>query len=229
MYPRAYLYFTAVLVVTVAAFFPTYFSRLGETDAVHHLHGVSATFWVLLLIAQTWFISQGRVNWHRAAGKASYVLAPLVVIGGLFMMQSMMVKRGTDSELAAKLLLVDTVSLPYFALFFALAILNRKHMAVHARCMVATIFALIAPATARFLAFYVPGFDSLMDTIHPFMFVNEAILLALIVHDHRKYGKLRFPYPLALGIFVATHLMIDSMFGFEWWRAYMVWVAGWPV
>ncbi len=43
MYPRAYIYFTLALAISVAGFFPSYFGRLGDTDLKHHFHGITAT------------------------------------------------------------------------------------------------------------------------------------------------------------------------------------------
>jgi len=35
MYPRAYIYFTLALAMSIAGFFPSYFGRLGEIDLRH--------------------------------------------------------------------------------------------------------------------------------------------------------------------------------------------------
>lgn len=49
------------LAATVVAFWPGYFSVLGEVPWQFHLHGVTATAWMLLLVFQSWGIA-GRRN-----------------------------------------------------------------------------------------------------------------------------------------------------------------------
>ncbi len=230
MYPRAWMYFTLAFALTVAAFFPSYFGRLGESDFAHHLHGVTGTLWFLLLVAQSWFVSHRRMQWHRVVGKASYVLAPLVIIGGLLMMQAMMSRNiGLPQELRLTLVFLDTSLTLFFAASWALAIVNRHNMQIHARCMVATIMAVLPPVLARFLVHYVPGVENLAASLSPTYFLVEAVLVALIVHDWRSGGRVRYPYPVALAWFAFQHLVMFRMPAFEWWQAYGAWVASWPI
>ena len=51
-YGWEYLYFLIAAVVTVLAFFPSYFKRLADTDGANHLHGSTAALWILLLVIQ---------------------------------------------------------------------------------------------------------------------------------------------------------------------------------
>ncbi len=42
-YANAYLCFGLAFLVTIAGFYPSYFSRLAQTGAAHHFHGITAT------------------------------------------------------------------------------------------------------------------------------------------------------------------------------------------
>jgi hypothetical protein len=57
-YRHAYLYFAIAFVVTMAAFWPSFFTRLGGTDASHMIHGTSAKLWMTVPVVQAWLISQ---------------------------------------------------------------------------------------------------------------------------------------------------------------------------
>ncbi len=55
-YPRAYIYVFVLLLLTFPAFWLNYYSQLADVPWQFHLHGVSATLWMLLLIWQSWTI-----------------------------------------------------------------------------------------------------------------------------------------------------------------------------
>jgi len=45
-------YFAGLFLVAVVAFWPTYLSRVARASGYTHLHAVTASSWLLLLIAQ---------------------------------------------------------------------------------------------------------------------------------------------------------------------------------
>jgi hypothetical protein len=81
-YSRAYIYFGMAFLVTIAGFWPSYFSRLGKTSVFHHFHGISATLWMLLLVVQPLLYRMDKIEWHRMSGKVSFLLVP--ALGRLF-------------------------------------------------------------------------------------------------------------------------------------------------
>jgi hypothetical protein len=58
--------------------------RAKLPTAIIHIHGVIFSLWFILLVLQTLFVSVGRVGWHRRLGAASYAVAALVVIFGIW-------------------------------------------------------------------------------------------------------------------------------------------------
>jgi hypothetical protein len=92
-YDRAYLYLILPALVTVVGFFPSYFKRLAVTDGAHHLHGIAATLWILLLIIQPFLYREGKIKWHRKLGKVSFILVPLIIVSGLNMVHIMLVNK----------------------------------------------------------------------------------------------------------------------------------------
>lgn len=219
-YGNAYLYLALGVLITFIGFFPSYFKLLGQTDRSHHFHGITATLWMLLMVAQPWLYRQGRLKLHRSLGWASLALAPLIVLGGLRMMQIMVLDKERYGEyLGYQLAFIDAFTLIVFAVFFGLGIHHRKNLQLHARYMVATIFGPLLPALTR--VFNNSGWtDSFNGSLTISCIIFELVLIALILDDRRK-GRIRLPYVLFLGLFIMQHLMMYSAGGWAWWRACM--------
>lgn len=72
----------ALFVVALIAFRPTYLSRApGASRAYTHLHALTAALRMLILIVQPFLVRSRRLSLHRAVGRATYVVAPLVLLG----------------------------------------------------------------------------------------------------------------------------------------------------
>src|SRR5262245_48969713 len=83
-------YFIALLLVAGVAFWPSYLSRPTSVSGYTHLHAITATAWMLMLVVQPLAIRNRRLGWHRALGRASYAVAPLVVISMVLLAHSRM-------------------------------------------------------------------------------------------------------------------------------------------
>ncbi len=69
-------YFAGFLLLALVAFWPTYLSVApGTSSAYTHLHAVTATMWMVLLIVQPLAIRAKRLALHRTVGQVSYVVA----------------------------------------------------------------------------------------------------------------------------------------------------------
>jgi hypothetical protein len=75
-YQRAWLYFLLAMAVIIAGFVPSFFTKLPTTDAWHHLHGMTATAWLTLLVVQPLLYSRGKMALHRKLGKVSFCWYP---------------------------------------------------------------------------------------------------------------------------------------------------------
>src|SRR5689334_3909366 len=78
-----------LLPITLFAFWPAYFGRLGQAPFAFHAHGLTATAWILLVMAQSWSIHARRFALHRQLGQLLFVAVPLFVAGGAIAVQSM--------------------------------------------------------------------------------------------------------------------------------------------
>ena len=198
------------LVVTIAAFWPSYFSIFTVAPSAHHWHGVTATLWMLLLIWQSWSIRQPNFALHKWGGRMSFLLAPPFVAGGLLVTKMTVIKDSPFTEMfAISLSFADFVSVAAFVLFYFLALRNRRSVEHHARYMLATIFPLIPPSVARIFTGYVPGvairgpedLPNFGIALNLSFLVAGIIAVALIVRDARRNKPLT-PFLLALASLV---------------------------
>jgi len=225
-FPRAHLYIAGFLAVTIVAFWPTYFSVLNVAPSAHHIHGVTATLWVLLLIWQSWSIRQSNFNLHKWGGKISFFLAPPFIVGGLLVTKMTAIKVSPFTEMfAISLSFADFVSVAAFALFYFLALRNRKSVERHSRYMLATIFPLIPPTVARLLAVYAPGIAIRGPEDLPnfgialnLSFVVAALFTITLLVNDARHKKPLLPFMLS---FVSLLIMIVSYHTYgntEQWR-----------
>jgi hypothetical protein len=219
-YSNAYLWMIAVFGITIIGFIPSYFAKLREIDISHHLHGITATLWLILVIVQPALYRFNNLKLHRMLGWFSIVLALSVVLGGFLMMQIMMKNKGGygTEDIEYYIGIFDAAILLPFVLFFVLGLTYRKNIQLHARYMVSTaIFPLIAP-TSRILDKY--GITSWEGFMTGSLIINEMIFIALIIND-RINGKFRLPYLLALLLTVVFHIASYFVPQMEFWRNLM--------
>lgn len=207
----------AFLAVTIMAFWPTYFGMLDAAPIAHHMHAVTATLWMLLLIWQSWSIRQSNFSLHKWGGRASFLLAPPFVAGGLLVTKVTVIKDSPFTEMfAIRLSFADFLSAAAFALFYFLALRNRKSVEHHSRYMLATVFPLLAPSISRIFTGYVPGvairapedlpnFGVALDI----SFIIAGLIAVVLVAQDARNRKPLAPFALA---FASLVLMIASYY-----------------
>ena len=85
-YKKVSYLFIAIFLVIFAGFYKTYFGLFPSFDGVtitHHIHSALFMLWFLMLIVQPILIRNKKFVLHRAVGKFSYFLVPLLV-GSIF-------------------------------------------------------------------------------------------------------------------------------------------------
>ncbi len=224
-FPKAHWYVAAFLILTFAAFMPSYFAVLPSAPWVHHLHGITATLWIVLVMTQNWSAHRRRWRLHAVSGIASMALVPLFTVGGLLVTQNTLLKDSVFKTMFGQALSVaDLVVSVAFVLFYVLALRNRRNTAIHARYMLATVILLLGPSLSRLFAGYVPGFlvrsletlPKFGDALDASFVVASAICLVLIIRDYRK-GQPILPFFAAL---LATIAMVVSYYGIGYTDGY---------
>ncbi|MEM9689902.1 MAG: hypothetical protein AAF917_10520 [Pseudomonadota bacterium] len=194
-FPHAHWLVLLFLLMTFAAFMPGYFLVLSTAPWVHHLHGITATAWIVLVATQNWTAHRGHWNWHVRSGIASLLLVPVFTAGGLLVTHHMLKTESLFNTLFGHALsAADLVVSVAFVVLYTLALRNRRFPDLHARYMLATVILLIGPSLGRFFAGYVPGFlVRSVETLPKFgaalnasFVVASSLCVYLILRDHGR-------------------------------------------
>lgn len=178
----------ALLLTSAVGFHSAYFSRFPTFEGSGwqvHFHLATVLAWLTMLAAQARLAATGRLGRHRAVGRASYALVPLVVAGFVLVAHFGQQRRPEPALIGAALF-----DGGLFVLFYVLAIANRRKPQVHARYMLLTAVAFINAPLGRAVAPQVSV---------PFEFL---VIVALLVAAKRR-GKVHRPFVVGAVAYVA--------------------------
>jgi hypothetical protein len=164
----------ALGLISVAAFWKPYFSHPTRIHEPYvHAHVFFVVLWMAALVAQPLLIRARRLHLHRAIGRASFALAPLVGISALLLAHSRF-SRMDDATLARSVstLYLPVMSTTAFLISYALALAFRRYWAAHAAFMLGTALALVEPIAVRLIFFYTSAGE-----VH---WIYEVIGIALV-------------------------------------------------
>ena len=167
-----------VLLVILSGFWASYFTLIGDVPLAFHVHAMTATSWLLLLISQSVAIHARKNAIHKLVGKASFVMFPLL-IAGFVMIINVSAARFASQESPFIAVLgpsfgigMATAIAAYLTLFY-LALRNRRTTKLHAGYMLATPMILFESPFSRLMGTAFPwmnvigsdGPRALLDTI----------------------------------------------------------------
>ncbi|MEO1576642.1 MAG: hypothetical protein AAFU65_16975 [Pseudomonadota bacterium] len=219
-YNNTHLWLLIPFAVAVLGFIPSYWLRFFEVPWRHHVHGLTATLWFILLITQPYLISRGRRDAHRRFGMLALIVAGAVVASGINLVPYNLVNDRIPEFARFGLSFVDVVLVPGFALAVIMAVLRSKQTDDHAHWMISTVFWAVSPALFRLLLgpAFALGAES-FDAVVPYVLgstgvVNIVVLAFLMFRERRMHPA----YVLAaLGSIV---LFLPTVVGnMGWWRA----------
>ena len=228
LYRNAYYWFCLLLVVSIVGFWRSYFSQFGNgtVHITHHAHGLSMLIWVAMLITQSWLIRNRRNARHRAIGKTSFVLAPIIVASAIWVNFYFM--EGREAPFADGLISIfwfGCFLAIAFAVLYTLAIVHRKSAQLHARYMVATSLVFIVPGLGRAIGNYIEPLIGWGPTFFQVTFVPLLIGLWLLFLDWRNKKPLT-PYLVFNGLWVANLLIWVLSPRMDIWHRFAAWTAG---
>jgi hypothetical protein len=226
LYRNSVLLFTVFVAVIVWGFWPSYYAHPWQALPAtrYHVHGAVMTAWLLLLLAQAYLIRSNRRAVHRRVGKASYVLAPLIVATFVIMIHGSgaVQRHAASDQIRLQTLLFDLLgAVVLFALFYLLAMLNRHTPATHARYMICTLFPIYSPSTDRLIGRGFPGNQLAAECA---WFAGDLILLSLAIWDwrsNRRFG----PFAVAFTTMVLYHSAYFVAPSIPGWAAFANWFA----
>lgn len=218
-YRNVGFFFIGLFVLVLAGFTPMvpgtpffgYFSRVaggGQVPAVIHAHAIAAVAWFLLLCVQPFLVRANRLDLHRWLGRASVVLAVMLVVTGVLVTKrayANAIEEGVPRDVVLSLLAQPFTGLSLFVLCYVLALLNRRRLHRHVAFMVGASLAVATPGLAR-LGLYVAGgpvgiiavMIGIYATLACFMFYAKA---------KWKQPLAKSPYLVLIGLFIAAHAL----------------------
>ncbi len=227
-YGNAYIFLAISLVIIAVGFSQSYFSKLDEMEFPYHLHAVSASLWMILLITQPYLYKIGKIKLHRKLGWISLILVPLIVIGGVIMIKSMIHGQAFyPPDTVYKLAFIDVITLASFVGIFALAIYHRKRLKLHARLMVITIFGPLLPALTR--VFFVFGLANNFNAALTYSYITIELVLLYIIWRERNAEEMKVTY-LPFVVFIAVqHILMYYANDWDWWISTLNSLTGYSI
>jgi uncharacterized membrane protein len=220
--------FTAALVLAVLGFWPSFFAQLPKTPLAHHVHGWSATAWMLLPLMQYALIRRGRRDVHRTVGLASVALAALVATSGLYVVRMMAYKNIATFRLASlKFVWLDLTGVLLFSVFVAVAITaaRRRDIRLHVTALAASAFIPLEAALERLflntMPFLVSDFDAALYAALIFL---EVACAAIVAVEWRS-GRVRWPMPVLLGYYLLMHVTATPVAANREFQRFSNWYA----
>jgi hypothetical protein len=206
------------LIGTAIGFFPTFFSRLGQVDAAHLIHGWTMTGWLVVVLIQATLIRQRQYKWHRVLGWSSIVMF-VAMFASSWQMLVLMLSGQTHLpfEMAKFFGWTDIIDMPLILFLYGGAIYWRKDRHLHSRLVATTVLTTIVPALARMFNILIwRSLEGLYLAMHPTYILILGVLAAAIWVDH-KNGVLRWPLPLVFGWFVLDYVTLWPVATSHWY------------
>jgi len=234
-YGKAHWFLLALFPITALAFWPGYLSQLASAPIEFHFHGVTATLWLMLLLAQSWTMQAGRRDLHRLLGMSSLVLFPLFLVGGIgiFVGMAQRFVEGSPFQAmyAARLAWVDAVGVAGFAYFYFEGLRQRRKVHLHSRYLLATAIFLLPPILGRLAPILPPlsisgpqEFWKLEIAFHIGNFAAAAIAFALAWGSGR-HGR---PFYIAGALTLLAGLLYQTVGTMDFWEEIYAGVAYLP-
>jgi hypothetical protein len=216
-YNYVYLFFVGIFFVVIWGFWRTYivsfpsFKGFGYT---HHIHGLLMMIWICMLIIQPLLIRGKKLSLHRAIGKASYVVVPLLLLS-IFMVDKISYDKVVHAspQQAIAGIALNIPALFAFAILYGLAIWKKKKSRIHMRYMLGTSLLMIGPGLGRALIVYfnVPFPDAVSYTYYLIMAIAFLLLIADMIQK-----KPVVPYSITFVLMVLVYLAWQFRDGSLW-------------
>ena len=236
-YPRAYVYVLLVMAVIAAGFWPSYFAVWGSVPWQFHAHGVAASLWVMVVLAQSWTAHHGRLSLHRAVGLSSLLLFPFL-IGGLAAIIDVTAKGYAAADHPVRMmfggpfLIGLALAIAAYVTVYYRALKYRREVWIHSGYMLTTSLILFESPFGRVLNQYMPGLTiggpEDLHRIMPAILWSMAIELAFIAAVWLKYREKATPF-LVAGLFIVAQMLTMGPLGdTAWFKSLMVMLGNAP-
>lgn len=193
---------------TAVGFWRTFFSQLGNIDAVHMWHGASSTGWLVLVLVQATLISSRQYRLHRMIGWSSAVMFIILMVTSWIVLALMLSgKSGIPFEFAKLPAYTDVWALPLMVICYVGGIMRRKDKHIHSRLMAITLLAGLLPAVSRVFNLVWTGPEGLIIALTP-SYLLLLVIIAFAIYIDWSKGRLRWPFPFAFAWIALSYVTL---------------------
>ena len=235
LFPRIFYWLMLFIPLTVAAFYPTYFSKIfTNLPSIYHVHAFFMTLWIALVIIQPYLIYKKKTKQHKLLGKLSYVLMPLVLTAAWLMTRHSYFNfidaeldklpaatpRTISAELriaAGEYMRIGIVYLFLLGLFYLLAVINRKKMVYHATYMFAAALTLIGPTVDRIVIPLLIEYKVNIDVFISSFLLIDILLVTLLIYQLRKGTTIKATVT-ALALYITAQIIFYVFPSISIWK-----------
>jgi uncharacterized membrane protein YozB (DUF420 family) len=235
-----------VILLQVAGFGPSLLDqsmRNGRPSSLVVIHGVVASAWLLLFLAQATLVATGRTSVHRRLGAIALALTAVMIVL-VFQMTIEMVRRGHDlsgdlmRRAAAPGAPVPSVAERDGGLGGLVAALNfgvlvaagwwyRRRPEIHKRLMLVALLSLTIVPLGHLAGYVVGRWPDLYGPARFAPFAGILLLFAGAVHDKVTRGRI---HPVSVWVplaFISVGLLVGAAVAPSApWRQFVAWLAG---
>jgi len=227
-YPQANYFVGLTLLVIVVGFWGSYFTEIGDVPTAFHVHAITATSWVMLLMVQVWSIHNRRNELHKMVGRLSFALFPLLMIGFVSIINFSAASFAAEKNpfivvMGPSFGIGMMVALAAYLTVYYLALKNRRNVRLHAGYMLMTPLILFESPFSRIMTKYFPsavftgseGPQFIIDAI--VISISLSILFALVIYlRDRKRGA---PFLVAMAFMIVQSILMYVGGSVGWIRA----------
>ena len=178
------------------------------------LHGIIFTLWMLVFVAQTQLVANRRVDVHMKLGKASMLLA-LVIIPFMYLVGVWQVERANVPPFTDPLnwSILPLSAIPVYAALVWTGWKRRKQAQWHKRAMLGAAIIVVAGPSIGRLPIAPPTFGGFAFQ----MFLGLALYVPLMLWDRRSLGHIHPATWLGFGLMAASVVVSVAAIGTGIW------------
>lgn len=218
-YNRASVFSFAILLVLIWGFYRTYimfFPSFEGLQFVHHFHGAIMLIWIGCLIVQPWLISTRRHRIHKAIGKTSFILAPILMFSIFLVSKATFHANVKALPTLADAVAIVSLSIPgiiIFGVLYGLAVSHKQKTFYHMRYMLGTGLLMIGPGLGRGLIVYfgIPAPAGISITLAVVALIS-VIFLVMDIINKRNY----IPNLIVAGLMILQSVIWEIRYSALW-------------